>query len=116
MKRVSGWLKTASVLTALAFTSTPSATTGYFGLGFGAKSMGLAGATVSNPQDAIAAATNPAGMALVGEQVNIDVRFFSPNERNAKLYTTALGAKFDVEDKSRRNLFIIPNLGYTSPV
>ncbi|MBW2208812.1 MAG: long-chain fatty acid transporter, partial [Deltaproteobacteria bacterium] len=53
MKRLSGWLKTASVLTALAFTSTASATTGYFGLGFGAKAMGLAGATVSNPQDSI---------------------------------------------------------------
>jgi long-chain fatty acid transport protein len=104
------------MLAALAFTSTTSATTGYFGLGFGAKSMGLAGATVSNPQDAIAAATNPAGMALVGERIDIDVRFFSPNERNAKLYTTAAGGTFDVKDKSRRNLFIIPNLGYTSQI
>jgi long-chain fatty acid transport protein len=104
------------VLTALAFTSTASATTGYFGLGFGAKSMGLAGATVSNPQDAIAAASNPAGMALVGERVDINLRFFSPNERNAKLYTTSAGGTFDVEDKSRRNLFIIPNLGYTSQI
>jgi len=116
MKRLSGWLKTASVLTALAFTSTASATTGYFGLGFGAKAMGLAGATVSNPQDSIAASTNPAGMALVGERVDINVRFFSPNKRNAELSTTALGATFDVKDGSRRNLFVIPNLGFTSQI
>jgi long-chain fatty acid transport protein len=116
MKRLSGWLKTASVLSALAFTSTASATTGYFGLGFGAKAMGLAGATVSNPQDSIAASTNPAGMALVGERVDINVRFFSPAKRNAELSTTASGSSFDVKDESRRNLFIIPNLGFTSQI
>ncbi|MCK5480154.1 MAG: outer membrane protein transport protein [Gammaproteobacteria bacterium] len=116
MKRLSGWLKTASVFTALAFTSTTSATTGYFGLGYGAKSMGLAGATVSNPQDSIAAASNPAGMGLIGERVDVGLRFFSPNERNAELSTTALGASFDVEDRSRRNLYIIPNLGFTKKI
>jgi len=116
MKRRSGWLKTASVLSALAFTSTASATTGYFGLGFGAKAMGLAGATVSNPQDSIAASTNPAGMALVGERVDINLRFFSPAKRNAELSTTALGATFDVKDESRRNFFMIPNLGFTKQI
>ena len=112
MKKISEVLKTASVLALLGFTSTASATTGYFAIGYGAKSMGLAGATVSNPQDSVVAAVNPAGMALVGERVDLSVRFFSPI-REAELTTTALGASFNVDAKSRRDLFIIPNIGFT---
>jgi len=116
MKRATGWLRAASIISGLAFTTTASATTGYFQLGYGAKSLGLAGATVSNPQDSIAASTNPAGMALVGERVDAGITFFSPGDRSAKLETSALGANFDVEDKSRRNLFFVPSLGYTSKI
>ena len=119
MKRLSGWLKTASVLTALAFTSTTSATTGYFTVGYGAKSMGMVGATVSNPQDTIAAATNPAGMARIGERLDFGVRFFSPI-REAELSTSALPSPapitYDVDDKSRRDLFIIPNGGFNNRI
>lgn len=116
MTKLLGWLKTVTVLSGLVCTATASATTGYFTLGYGAKSMGMAGATVSNPQDSIAAATNPAGMGLVGERMDVGLRFFSPSERSAKLSTSALGTTFDVEDKSRRNLFLIPNFGYTSKI
>ena len=116
MKRATRWLSAASIISGLAITTTASATTGYFQLGYGAKSLGLAGATVSNPQDSIAASTNPAGMALVGERVDAGITFFSPGDRSAKLETSALGATFDVEDKSRRNLFFVPSLGYTSKI
>ncbi|MEN8205791.1 MAG: outer membrane protein transport protein [Pseudomonadota bacterium] len=116
MKRTTGWLRAASIITGLAFTTTASATTGYFQLGYGAKSLGLAGATVSNPQDSIAASTNPAGMALVGERVDAGITFFNPGDRSASLETSALGANFDVEAKSRRNLFFVPSLGYTSKI
>jgi long-chain fatty acid transport protein len=105
-----------SIISGLAITTTASATSGYFQLGYGAKSLGLAGATVSNPQDSIAASTNPAGMALVGERVDAGITFFNPGDRSAKLETSALGATFDVEDKSRRNLFFVPSLGYTSKI
>ncbi len=116
MNRTSGWLKAASIISALAVTTTASATTGYFSLGYGAKSMGMAGAIVSNPQDAMAASVNPAGMGMVGERVDAGIAFFSPGDRSAKLETSALGATFDVEDKSRRNLFFVPCLGYTSTI
>ena len=116
MKRTTGWLRAASIISGLAITTSASATTGYFQLGYGAKSLGLAGATVSNPQDSIAASTNPAGMALVGERVDAGITFFSPGDRSAKLETSAFGAGFDVEDKSRRNLFFVPSLGYTSKI
>lgn len=42
--------------------------------GYGAKAAGMAGASVAFPQDAIAAATNPAGMAEVGSRVDGDVQ------------------------------------------
>jgi long-chain fatty acid transport protein len=76
--------------------------------------MGLAGAVVSNPQDSISAAANPAGMGLVGERFDIGIRFFSPI-REAEILTSAppLSATYDVMDKSRRNLFFIPNFGIT---
>ena len=62
MTQRSIWITTLLVGLAV-FSSTAVATTGYFGLGYGAKAMGMAGAVVSNPQDALAASTNPAGMA-----------------------------------------------------
>lgn len=116
MAKAQGWLKTAAICSGLIAASTASATTGYFTLGYGAKSMGMAGAVVSSPQDTLAAATNPAGMALIGERLDFGLRFFSPYKRNGKLYTSALGASYDVEDKSQRNMFIIPNGGFNNRI
>ena len=42
------------------------ATNGYFSIGYGAKARGLAGAVTALPQDSMAAAVNPAGIAFVG--------------------------------------------------
>jgi len=92
------------------------ATTGYFALGYGAKSMGLAGAVVSNPQDSLAAAANPAGMALVGDRrVDLGVRMFSPI-REAELDPRVVGGSFKVDDKSTDKIFVIPNMGFTQKV
>ena len=116
MNKATGWLKTASIITGLAMSASASATTGYFQLGYGAKAMGMAGATVSNPQDSLAASVNPAGMGMVGERVDAGLQFFSPGERSASLKTSVLGATYDVEDTSRRNLFFVPSLGFTSNI
>jgi long-chain fatty acid transport protein len=103
----------------MACASAASATTGYFALGYGAKSMGMAGAVVSNPQDTISAAANPASIGVVPEGWDAGIRFFSPI-RDAKLMTSIVGAgsglpsgAYDVQDESRRNLFLIPALGIT---
>ena len=112
MKTSHGWLRATSFLIASSVSASAIATTGYFSLGFGAKSMGLAGAIVSNPQDSITAAVNPAGLAMVGERVDVGIRMFNP-VREATLNTTAVGGNFDVTDKSRRNFFFIPNVGIT---
>ena len=111
MKRTPVWLKTMSVVSGIALASTASATTGYFSLGYGAKAMGLAGAVVSNPQDTATIAVNPAGITAVGERVDGGLRLFSP-KREAELTTSAFGATYDVDDKSRRDLFLVPNFGF----
>jgi long-chain fatty acid transport protein len=111
MRRLSGWLVTGLAVGGLAVASPALATTGYFSLAYGAKSMGVAGAVVSNPQDSATIAVNPAGITAIGERVDVGLEFFSP-ERKAELDTSALGATFDVKEDSRRNLFLIPNFGF----
>ncbi len=114
MTRSPGLLKVVSLIAGLAITSTATATTGYFALGYGAKAMGVAGAVVSNPQDTATIAVNPAAMTVVGKRVDVGLRFFSPI-REAQLTTSASPAPvvtFDVDDKSRRDLFLIPNIGF----
>lgn len=46
------------------------ATNGYFATGYGLKAKGLAGAGIALPQDSLAAAINPAGLALVGDRLD----------------------------------------------
>ena len=58
-----------------------NATNGYFSHGFSTKEKGLAGAGTAYSQDSMAAATNPAGMAFVGERMDIGLQLFSPSPR-----------------------------------
>jgi long-chain fatty acid transport protein len=115
MNKVPVWFRTAAAISGLVAVSTASATTGYFALGYGAKAMGLAGAVVSNPQDSATIAVNPAGITAIGERADAGLRFFNPH-REATLETSAFGATFDVDDKSRRNQFLIPNFGFNLKV
>ncbi|WP_123630809.1 OmpP1/FadL family transporter [Salinisphaera orenii] len=41
--------------------------------GYGAKSQGMGGVSIALPQDSTASANNPAGMALVGDRMDVDV-------------------------------------------
>jgi len=57
---------------------TALATNGYFSHGYGTISKGMAGAGTALSQDSIAAATNPAGMAFVGNRIDGGFEVFSP--------------------------------------
>jgi long-chain fatty acid transport protein len=93
------------------------ATNGYFAHGYGTQTKGLAGAGVAFSQDSMAAATNPAGMVLVGDRMDIGVAAFSPIREY-----TASGASgpqpppaFNLANgtvESDNELFFIPHLGY----
>ena len=71
---------------------TAFATNGYFAHGYGTKSKGLAGGGSALPQDAMAAATNPAGMVFVGERMDVGAALFSPSPRSYTATSTALSA------------------------
>lgn len=89
------------------------ATNGYFSHGYGIKAKGMAGVGIALPQDALAAATNPAGMAFVGDRLDVGVDWFRPI-RDSEI-VSPLGAvppftgDFDGSDKKN---FFVPEFGY----
>lgn len=90
------------------------ATNGYFSHGYGAKSQGVAGVGIALPQDALAAATNPAGTALVGDRVDLGLTWFAPR-RDAEIAGNAFGADARYSGNGKKNFFI-PDFGYTRKI
>ncbi len=93
-----------------------NATNGYFSHGTGLKNRAMAGAGVAYPQDAMAAATNPAGMAFIGDRYDIGAVFFWP-DRGYDAGTSlanGMGGAFTIgpqTDRSEDNVFLIPSFG-----
>ena len=108
---------TIAAAVGLTFSAGAFATNGYFAHGYGTQTKGLAGAGVAFSQDSMAAATNPAGMALVGDRLDIGIAAFSPIRQY-----TASGVSgpqpppaFNLVNgtvESDNELFFIPHLGY----
>ncbi len=86
------------------------ATNGYFSHGYGIKAKGMAGAGVALPQDAIAAATNPAGMVMVGNRVDVGADWFRPI-RNTEIKGNAMLGDVSYDASSQKN-FLVPEFGY----
>lgn len=80
------------------------ATDGYFQPGYSVKSVGMGGVGIALPQDALAAAANPAGMALIGNRADLGLTLFKPN-RDANIG----GTDYSGNDQSS---FLIPEAGY----
>jgi len=59
----------------MSFVATASATNGYFAHGYSIKNKALAGAGTALPTDSLTATTNPAGMAFVGNRVDLGLSF-----------------------------------------
>jgi len=93
-----------------------NATNGYFSHGYSTKEKGLAGAGTAYSQDAMAAATNPAGMAFVGERMDLGLQLFSPSPRG---YTVTgappAPAGTPVFDSTGTCQFIDPSSGACAP-
>ncbi|GAB4511564.1 MAG: TonB-dependent receptor [Sulfuricaulis sp.] len=87
------------------------ATNGYFQHGYGIKSQGMAGAGVAYAQDALAAATNPAGMVMVGNRWDLGLSLFQPNRDTA---ITAPNPTATSYDPNKDDLFFIPEFGYNT--
>jgi long-chain fatty acid transport protein len=85
------------------------ATNGYFSLGYGAKARGMGGAGIAFPQDSLAAATNPAGMAHIDSRADLGLEWFNPN-RSAK---SAYGGVARSSESGSDN-FYVPGGGYVT--
>lgn len=105
-------LSAALVSAASLFTAfSAQATNGYFIEGVGPKAQAMAGVSIALPQDALAAANNPAGTALVGNRLDMGITWFSP-DRGARIRGNQAGANGDYDGNSESG-FVIPELGYT---
>lgn len=96
------------------------ATNGYFAHGYGTISKGMGGTGTAWAQDAIAAAANPAGMAFVGNRLDLGVEIFSPRRE----YRVSGGdapqpGTFYLQPgtrESRQEYFPIPHFGYNREI
>jgi len=91
--------KIAALIAIAAASGSAFATNGYFSHGFGIKAKGMAGAGIALPQDAMAAATNPAGMVMVGDRLDLGVDWFKPNRRAEIAGSFAPGATGSYDGK-----------------
>ncbi len=98
------------------FPSISEATNGYFSHGYGARSKAMAGAGAALPQDAMAAAVNPAGMAFVGDRLDLEMELFSPRrEYTVQGAPTMAPGAFPLNPgtvESDSEYFVIPTVGW----
>jgi long-chain fatty acid transport protein len=110
-------LKTAAAVSAafvpLLLASPAQATNGYFSHGYGIKAIGMAGAGIALPQDAIAAAINPAGMAMLGNRIDFGLNWFSP-DRHSQIVDSPAPFNGTVYDGNETSNFFIPEFGYNA--
>lgn len=100
-------------LTALAMLpGVSSATLGYFAHGYGMKSIGMGGAGIALPQDSLAAASNPAGMVMVGTRYDIGVANFRP-DREASVAGSLNPALNTTYDANGEDSFFVPDSATT---
>lgn len=110
--------KLALAITSIACLGVPAsayATNGYFAHGYGtaSKAMGGAGIALSEVSGSMAAATNPAGMAFVGNRIDMGWELFMP-ERGYECPDTCAGlgaAAGPDSQRSDNSFFAVPFMG-----
>jgi len=117
----------AVAVSGLMASSAAYATNGYFAHGYSTKEKGLAGAGVAHSQDALAVATNPAGIAGMGSRMDVGAALFNPNRSytvsgtptnsptNCSVGNEPACGAFSLDEgtvESDSTLFLIPHFGY----
>ncbi len=91
------------------------ATDGYFSHGYGVKAQGMGGVGIAIPQDALAAATNPAGMGLIGDRIDFGLTWFRPI-REAEIEGNANPSNNGTYKANESKNFFIPEFGYNKVI
>jgi long-chain fatty acid transport protein len=107
---------TVVLIAALFVVDSSFATDGYFLTGYGAKQQGRGGTGVALPGDSLAGATNPAGLILVRDRIDVGLTLFHPI-RSGTIVGNQLPPGYpDVNgtyDASRVKDFFLPEIGYS---
>lgn len=103
------FLATATV-TLGAIPLTTNATNGYFAHGYGVRSKAMAGTGAALSLDAIAPAINPAGLARVGDRLDLELELFAPFR---EYRVNGQGALGEGTQESESNFFPVPALGWS---
>ena len=98
-----------------------NATNGYFAIGYGVKSQGMGGVGIALPQDSLAAASNPAGMVMVGDRADVGVEYFKPVRTTTITGTGAGNPGVGVPasgtyDGNSTSSFLVPDAGYNKMI
>ena len=110
-------MKSAKVVCALVISGVAPAamaTNGYFDIGYGNAAKGMGGVGVALPQDALAAAANPAGITLIGNRLDIGMDVFMPR-RSAEIVNNGMPAAYSINGSwsgDGNKTFLIPSFGY----
>lgn len=107
-------IETMAALT-LAAPGLALATTGYFAHGYGIKAKGMGGVGIALPQDAVAAGTNPAGMAFIGNRVDLGIDWFRPT-RETEITGSQIPGFNGKYDGNETHDFFVPEFGYNRMV
>ncbi len=75
------------------------------------KAKGMGGVGIALPQDALAAANNPAGMVMVGDRLDVGVDWFRPIRDAEIVGSLAPGVNGDYNGSDQKNFFV-PEFGY----
>jgi long-chain fatty acid transport protein len=109
-------LKKIAALIALAgLSGSAFATNGYFGHGYGMKAKGMGGVGIAYGQDAMAAATNPANMVLIGNRWDVGVDYFRP-QREASIAGSPGGFLDGKYDGNASENYFVPEFGYNKMI
>ncbi len=106
--------KILAVMIAAGAMGSAYASDGYFADGYGMKAEGMGGVGIALPQDALAAANNPAGMVMVGNRVDLGADLFEPS-RSAQVTGNGAPVPYNMNGTysgNSRPMFIIPQFGY----
>ncbi|SPJ15105.1 Long-chain fatty acid transport protein [Burkholderiales bacterium] len=90
--------------------SLAGATDGYFSHGYGMKSLGMGGASVTRTDDGFGGANNPAEMVFAGNRFDIGLDWFSPTRSASRADAAITPLNGDVNSDSKN--FYIPEIAY----
>jgi long-chain fatty acid transport protein len=104
-----------STLVAIAVTAPAAsyATNGMFMIGYGAKSVAMGGTAIANPLDALSGATNPATVALMGNEFDIGGELF---QAHASATLSDLHQDSVASHGQDISFFVIPHMAFSHPL